>query len=325
MGLGKLVAELAPKASGLLDDAYEGAEEIVSGLLDYASSPRVPKNTVDGYKLFRTKPNDDSLYPLFVDRNTPVAVGDWSDAIIGGAGKGGKVKSSIGDLAMRPGWHAADVPVATHIGGRSVPGLKGPDYRPPWQQWANISMGNDRNWQEEATSRARKTAAGDIDVSTAHITDQIPEMGHYRYKTNPNMTGEWLIGGEMKINDTITAEQAREISRQAGLDDLPLLPEVMLNKGLTINDLTSKAIIDLHDYYPDAFNVLAKDKSLTLNGMGDDAVMHLSKNQPELFAKLVREKGFDIDSMKPAKVKSLKKRHPELFGGSTGAKGLLDI
>jgi hypothetical protein len=55
----------------------------------------------------------------------------------------------------------------------------------------------------------------------AHITDQLPVGGHYRYKTNPNMTGNWLIGGSMKVNKILTDAEVAKINKAHGLADLP--------------------------------------------------------------------------------------------------------
>jgi hypothetical protein len=224
------------------------------GQSDDAEAARIPKNVVEGYKLFRTKPDDEGLYPLFVDSNTPVNVGEWTDAKAGEMAKDGKkVKSKIGPLAYRAGWHAGDMPMATHIGGKSESGLKAPDYRPASQQWAKIQMGDDYDWQTEAIKRAGRTKDGRIKAVEAHITDQIPEMGHYRYKTNPNMTGEWLIGGEMKVTDLLSPEQVGKIGADTGFPDLPILPEVIKKKGLKFDDLTAEAKKELKQYYPEVY------------------------------------------------------------------------
>lgn len=224
------------------------------GQSDDAEAARIPKNVVEGYKLFRTKPDDEGLYPLFVDSNTPVNVGEWTDAKAGEMAKDGKkVKSKIGPLAYRAGWHAGDMPMATHIGGKSESGLKAPDYRPASQQWAKIQMGDDYDWQTEAIKRAGRTKDGRIKAVEAHITDQIPEMGHYRYKTNPNMTGEWLIGGEMKVTDLLSPEQVGKIGTDTGFPDLPILPEVIKKKGLKFDDLTAEAKKELKQYYPEVY------------------------------------------------------------------------
>ena len=71
-----------------------------------------PQKTVKAYKLFRvdeTQPG--KLFPLFVDAKTPAEVGRWLAAQAGEQKASGTVKSKIGDLAFRPGWHAGDLPL----------------------------------------------------------------------------------------------------------------------------------------------------------------------------------------------------------------------
>ena len=176
-------------------------------------SVNIPQKTVKAYKLFRTK-GDGKLYPLFVNADKPVPMGEWLEAEEGPQGKAqGKVKSKLGDLAYRPGWHAGDLPMATHIGGKSDPSLKKPDYRPDNHVWAEVEMAADKDWQSVADSRGKGVKA--------HITDQVPYGGFYRYKTNPNMTGNWLIGGNMKVNRVLPDEEVKAINDQAGTADLP--------------------------------------------------------------------------------------------------------
>jgi hypothetical protein len=179
-----------------------------------------PKNTVKAYKLFRVHPkHPGKLFPLFVNANEPVEMGKWQDAQIGEM-TGNKVKSKIGPLAFRPGWHAGDVPVATHIGEKSDPDLTAPDRRPDNHVWAEVEMPNDVDWQTEANKRGTN-AQGRVVPVKAHITDQIPTGGHYRYKTNSNMTGNWLIGGSMKVNRVLDDKEVRSINKAAGVADLP--------------------------------------------------------------------------------------------------------
>ena len=179
-----------------------------------------PKNTVKAYKLFRVHPeHPGKLFPLFVDSNSPVEMNKWVDAKEGEM-KGNKVKSKIGDLAYRPGWHAGDLPIATHIGEKSDPKLTAPDRRPANHAWAEVEMPDDVDWQSEATKRGTN-AEGKVVPVKAHITDQIPKGGHYRYKTNPNMTGNWLIGGSMKVNKVLTDAEVARINKSAGMSDLP--------------------------------------------------------------------------------------------------------
>ncbi len=181
---------------------------------------KTPKATVKAYKLFRVDPNQPGkLFPLFVDANTPVEMGKWVDATEG-AMANGKVKSKIGPLAYRPGWHAGDLPIATHIGEKSDPSLTAPDTRPANHAWAEVEMPDDVDWQSIANERGTN-AQGKLVPVKAHITDQIPKGGHYRYKTNPNMTGNWLIGGSMKVNRVLSDAEVAKINKAAGLADLP--------------------------------------------------------------------------------------------------------
>jgi hypothetical protein len=187
-----------------------------------AGGGKIPEAVVKAYKLFKTKANKpDELYPLFVNANKSVPVGEWVPAEVGPIAASGKVKSKLGELAYRPGWHAGDLPVATHIGGKSAPGLKAPDFRRPDEVWAEVEMPADVNWQDIANQRARLNKAGKPIPSTAHITDAIPAGGHYRYKTSPNLEGNWLIGGELKVNRVLTDEEVMAINEAAGVADLP--------------------------------------------------------------------------------------------------------
>ena len=196
------------------------------GLFELEQHPAPVVKTVLACKLFR-KDDAGNLYPLYINNKTPLPMGEWLPAEIGAATPSGQVKSKLGPLAMRPGWHAGDVPVATHIGGKSQgKAQKKPDYRMDNQVWAEVEFADDVDWQTEANARATRNKKGDIVPRTAQITDQVPTGGHYRYKTNPNMTGEWLIGGEMRILKVLTDDEVKAINAKAGVADLPRLHEL---------------------------------------------------------------------------------------------------
>lgn len=199
-----------------------------------------PKKTVIAYKLFRvSERHPGRLFPLFVDADQSIKIGQWYEAregeVIIDAKTGERgVKSKLGKLAYRPGWHGGDFPLATHIGGRPginpQTGKRGPTVRPENQVWAEVEFPADVDWQTEANKRAIKLKSdskatglkkGDPRPETAHITDQVPRGGFYRYKTNPNMTGVWLIAGAMKVNKILTDEEVHAINSEAGLADLP--------------------------------------------------------------------------------------------------------
>jgi len=201
-----------------------GSSKVIKSALEAAlkavGASDAPQKTAKAYKLFNQK--DGNLYPLFVDAKEPVPVGQWLKAKAGELTGGGKVKSKIGELAYRPGWHAGDLPIATHIGAKSHGNKKlPPDTRRSEEVWAEIEMADDVDWQKIANERARITKKGTPDPKTAHITDQVPLGGHYRYKTNPNMTGNWLIGGDMRVNRILDDDEVKMINDAAGVSDLP--------------------------------------------------------------------------------------------------------
>jgi hypothetical protein len=279
---GKTATKVVDNASKIADEIAEASLEI-SKLDNY-----VPKKTVKAYKLF-TKGEDDNLYPLFVDANKPLPVGEWIKANMPDyifqakngryyvpskatapkteTGKkafydtgerkatGSSVEipddpelrkklveagfiakegtKSVKAVAARPGWHSGDVPIAHHIGAMIDPATGGtkklemPNVRRDDQVWAEVELPADVDWQQEALRRANVKKDGQIDVGTAHITDRVPHGGSYRYKTNPNMTGEWLIAGELKINRVLDDAEVKAINEAAGVEDLPRYSDFM--------------------------------------------------------------------------------------------------
>lgn len=279
---GKTATKVVDNASKIADEIAEASLEI-SKLDNY-----VPKKTVTAYKLF-TKGEDGNLYPLFVDANKPLPVGEWIKANMPDyifqakngryyvpskatapkteSGKkafydtgerkatGSSVEipddpklrkklvdagfiskegtKSVKAVAARPGWHAGDVPIAHHIGAMIDPATGGtkklemPNVRRDDQVWAEVELPADVDWQQEALRRANVKKNGEIEVGSAHITDRVPHGGSYRYKTNTNMTGEWLIGGELKINRVLDDAEVKSINDAAGVEDLPRYSDFM--------------------------------------------------------------------------------------------------
>jgi hypothetical protein len=235
-----------------------------------------PKKTIKAYKLFRVDPrNPGKLFPLFIKADQAVEIGKWYEAEVGEM-SGDKVKSKIGNLAYRPGWHAGDSPLATHIGDLSPAqraqkdkietarktafkttltspeftddyknaspaiqkkmvsdlkkeinakypypqGTTTPSIRPGNQVWAEVEMPADVDWQSEANKRGINPK-GNFIAKQAHITDQLPKGGHYRYKTNTNMTGNWIIGGAMRVNRVFSDREVEALNKSVGFQDLP--------------------------------------------------------------------------------------------------------
>jgi predicted GNAT family acetyltransferase len=230
-------------------------------MLDYIKENEYkPKKTVKAYKLFRVnEKNNGQLFPLFVNADKAVPFGTWIKAAIGeevDKTKTGnrQVKSKLGPLAFRPGWHSGDFPVASHIGDKANKEDTAPSVRPTNQVWAEIEVANDFDWQTEATNRAEKTKAGGVNLRTAHITDRLPDNGYYKYKTNSNMTGSWLISGEMKVNRILSDEEVKSINKENNASDLIRLTPFEYEKygfnkeGLPVNKETNEDNI-IAEYY----------------------------------------------------------------------------
>ena len=170
-----------------------------------------PSKTVKAYKLFRVhEKHPGKLFPLFIGKHDPVEMGKWVSA----------EHIPTKGFAERPGWHAGELPMATHIGERGDPNVTAPTIRPHNQVWTEIEMPHDVDWQSEANRRGTNKQ-GKVIAREAHITDQVPYGGHYRYKTNPNMTGSWLIGGAMKVNRILSDAEVKKINKAAKSSDLP--------------------------------------------------------------------------------------------------------
>ena len=140
--------------------------------------------------------------------------------------QGSKAKS-IRAVAARPGWHAGDNPSAMHIGPETKVAGQKYKIRGDNQVWAEVEMPADVDWQSIANSRASLKKDGTMNVKTAHITDELPLGGYYRYKTNPNMEGNWLISGDMRVNRVLDRDEVLDINKRAGVRDLPTQEELM--------------------------------------------------------------------------------------------------
>lgn len=172
-----------------------------------------------GYKLFRTKKSEpEKLSPLFVDANTEIPIGEWIDAKCGEQTNNGKVKSLLGALCYRPGWHLnADIPHVTHIGIKGESGNI--EYLNPDHIWCEVEYSTEINYQDEANFNGTNKK-GIIIPKNAYLT-HIPTNGYYRYKTNPNMFGEWIIAGSIKVNRIISDNEVTEICSKYGVQPLP--------------------------------------------------------------------------------------------------------
>lgn len=165
-----------------------------------------------GYKLFRYKSG--SLYPLYVLADKPVPIGVWLDAEEGDRTERGKVKSKLGELAYRPGWHINDgAPYVNHIYTMH----DGKRYLKDGCVWCEVEYHTDRCYTPEA--RDAGWYKGKWSPARAQL-DYIPVGGYYKYRTNPMMTWAWVIAGEMKVNRIMDDNTVVEMCKAKGLEPL---------------------------------------------------------------------------------------------------------
>lgn len=160
-----------------------------------------------GYKLFRIK--NRTLYPLYVNATEAIPIGVWLKAKAGEVAEDGKhVKSKLGNLAYRPGWHLNDdAPHVEHIYSRGKDGKK---YMKKGTVWAEVEYCGD-NLQELANSMGKQPR----DKCLRYVPN-----GYYRYKTTAQMRGSWIICGEMKVNRVLDDADVKFLCEIAGLTPL---------------------------------------------------------------------------------------------------------
>jgi hypothetical protein len=169
------------------------------------------------YKLVRMG-RDGQLYPLYVNSTQPFVIGEWMYAEPGPMTENGKVKSKLGQLAYRPGFHCSDIPYATHIGKKGADGKIA--FMNADHVWVEVEIDDTIDYQEEANRNGINPRTGRLNPRDADL-DHVPVNGYYRYKTNPNMTGEWIIAGSMRINRVLDDEEVRAICARHGYVPLP--------------------------------------------------------------------------------------------------------
>lgn len=165
-----------------------------------------------GYKLFKQK--NGKLYPLYVLANEETPIGIWLEAKSGPRTEKGKVRSKLGELAYRPGWHINDgLPYVNHI----YTIHNGERYLKDGCVWCEVEYHTDRCYSPEAREAGWRN--GRWSAVRAQL-DYIPVGGYYKYKTNPNMDGAWIIAGEMKVNRIMDDAEVYEICKANGYEPL---------------------------------------------------------------------------------------------------------
>lgn len=192
-------------------------------------------------------------------------------------------------VAARPGWHASQAPVATHLGPQDLKVTKkeakklveagvtpeaikrrGNQFyvkrRAEDQVFAEVDMADDVDYQSMLAKEGK-----------SDINDRVPKGGSYRYSDGQADSDQWVVGGDMKVNRVLSREETRAIQKEMGVVDLPYRDEVeaILEKkfakgGVVMDDyLLGKIMDEPHNFAEGGavpMNNIAKQMELFADG-----------------------------------------------------------
>ena len=154
------------------------------------------------YKLLRLI--DGKLYPLYVNANQEMPTGQWLNAEVGQLADATHVKSRLGPLALRPGFHSCEVPFTDWIGRKGSDG---------------------RLYQRQETVWCECTVDGNqLHVSERNGLKTIPE-GWYYFRTKPGQPFPWIISDSIRIERILKRSEVESICEANGVQAQPICPE----------------------------------------------------------------------------------------------------
>lgn len=168
------------------------------------------------YKLFRVNKKG-KLFPLYVLSEKETPIGTWINAECGHM-VNGKVKSKLGLLKYRGGWHCSEIPLATHIGIRGSDGSI--QYMNPNHVWAEVEVDDRFNIQEEVNKNGMKNGKF---VPRDACVEMVEPGQYYHYKTTAQMFKDWIIAGKIKVNRILSDDEVAMICRENGVEPMPRL------------------------------------------------------------------------------------------------------
>ena len=151
-------------------------------------------NTLKTYKMFRVK--NGNLYPMFVDANTSMPVGEWLEAKVGDKADETHVKSRLGKLSLRPGFHSTFVPFTDWIGKKAEDGT--------------LLQRSDTVWCE------CEVRGEEVKVTSRYGLRTLPE-GFYFFRTNAKQKDPWIISRELRIARVLTPDEVDAICEANGI------------------------------------------------------------------------------------------------------------
>lgn len=161
------------------------------------------------FKLFR-KDKQGRLHPLYIGAKDVIPMNQVLQAKCGPTvfdGDRCKVRSKLGLLALRPGWHCTELPYAGHIGKKQP---NGELYQDPDTVWCEVEvLGNDITEQVHEFAPNHKWLTA------------VPN-GYYWCQTNSRAKVRWLIARQIKVCRELTQTQVDLMCRLCGIEPQPV-------------------------------------------------------------------------------------------------------
>jgi len=136
-------------------------------------------------------------------------------------------------VAARPGYHASQLPVATHIGPQDIKVTKKEAdklLKEGITKEAIKKRGDQLYVKRRAEDHvyAEVEMPDDVDYQThlkeigkTDINDYVPVGGSYKYVDGQADSDKWVVGGSVKINKVLSKDESRSLQKQLNVKDLP--------------------------------------------------------------------------------------------------------
>ena len=154
------------------------------------------------YKLLRLIRG--KLYPLYVNANQEMPTDQWIDAEVGQLADENHVRSRLGPLALRPGFHSCEVPFTDWIGRK---GRDGKLYQRQETVWCECEVDGKR-----------------LQVNERRGLRTIPQ-GWYYFRTKPGQLFPWVISGSILIRRILRRSEVEALCDANGVQAQPMWTE----------------------------------------------------------------------------------------------------
>lgn len=147
------------------------------------------------YKLFRFKSG--KLFPLYVFANEEVEIGKWLDAKVGDKADETHVKSRLGALSLRPGWHSTTLPFTDWIGQKMPDGTLAQRANTVWCEC--------------------EVKGEEIECKDRYGFRELQRDKWYYFRTNSKQKDPWIISDWLKINKILSRNEVVQICEANGI------------------------------------------------------------------------------------------------------------